>query len=134
MAERLDLYETKPEGMEAYLGHYGWHFSKAMCDWAVSMMRDRNGRKIPVKTKEQVEALLKSFGVILDKDRGYDAVYVTHMGIADYLGSSLPDEAHLAKYVKDVIDDKDGYDGLPFTRFYADCIGSGTPIIWADMM
>lgn len=134
MAERLDLYEIKPEGMEAYLGHYGWHFSKAMCDWAVGMMRDRSGKKIPVKTKEQVEALLKTFGIILDKDRGYDAVYVAHMGIADYLGSSVPDEAHLAKYVKDVIDDKDGYDGMPFTRFYADCIGSGTPIIWADMM
>ena len=34
----------------------------------------------------------------------------------------------MSDYIKDYVDDKDGYDGLPFTRFYADCIGSGTPI------
>jgi hypothetical protein len=28
----------------------------------------------------------------------------------------------------------DGYDGLPMTRFYADCIGSGNPIIWEDVI
>ena len=37
-------------------------------------------------------------------------------------------------FVKDYIDDPDGYEGLPFTRFYADCIGSGTPIMWSDML
>lgn len=25
-------------------------------------------------------------------------------------------------------------DGLPMTRFYADCIGKGTPIMWEDMI
>jgi hypothetical protein len=40
----------------------------------------------------------------------------------------------LAKYVKDVVEDPDGYDGLPFTRFYADCIGSGTSIPWDDLL
>ena len=29
---------------------------------------------------------------------------------------------------KDYVDDKDGYPELPFTRFYADCVGSGNPI------
>ena len=33
-----------------------------------------------------------------------------------------------------VITDGDAYEGMPFTRFYADCIGSGTPIIWEDML
>ena len=36
--------------------------------------------------------------------------------------------------VKDVVEDPDGYDGLPFTRFYADCIGSGTSIPWDDLL
>ena len=27
-----------------------------------------------------------------------------------------------------------GYGGLPFTRYYADTIGSGTPILWEEMM
>ena len=38
------------------------------------------------------------------------------MGKADYLGSSIPDENYLAKYVNDVINDIDGYDGLPFNN------------------
>ena len=28
----------------------------------------------------------------------------------------------------------DGYDGLSFTRFVADCIGSGKPVMWEDMI
>lgn len=56
------------------------------------------------------------------------------MAKADFLGSSIPDETHLAKFIKDYVDDKDAYDGMPFTRFYADCIGSGTPIIWSEML
>ena len=35
---RLDMYDDFPSGMKAYLSAYGWHFSKAMCDWAISMM------------------------------------------------------------------------------------------------
>lgn len=53
---------------------------------------------------------------------------------ADYLGSSITDEGHVAMFIKDYVDDPDGYDGLPFTRFYADCIGSGKPIMWEDML
>lgn len=32
------------------------------------------------------------------------------------------------------VDNCVGYDGLPMTRFYADCIGKGTPIMWEDMI
>ena len=39
--------------MEAYLRNYGYHFSKKMYEWAVSMMKDRN--KQPVKTMERDE-------------------------------------------------------------------------------
>ena len=53
---------------------------------------------------------------------------------ADYLGSSVPDEQHLALFVKDYVDDPDGYPELPFTRFYGDCIGTGTPIPWEDVI
>jgi len=53
---------------------------------------------------------------------------------ADFLGSSIPNEMLLIRYVKDVIEDPDGYDGMPFTRFYADCIGSGASIPWEDLL
>lgn len=134
MADRFDSYDRLPAGMREYLSFHGYHFSKPMCEWAVSKMRDRNGNKIPLRTKEQVDAILKSSNVEIQNDYGYDAVVVFHMGASDYLGSSITDEAHLAKYVGDVLNDKDGYDGIAFTRFLADCGGKGVPINWEDMM
>ena len=130
----MDYYDIMPAGLEAYLSSYGWHFSKALCEWAISKMKDRNGNKIPVRTKEQVETMLKASGVELENDYGYDAVFVMHMGLSDYLGSSITDEAHLAKYVKDVLDDKDGYEGIALTRFLADCSAKGIPIMWEDVI
>ena len=138
MGQRLDNYGKMPSGMKEYLEAYGWHFSKKMCEWAVSKMKvkDDSGKqkKLDALKKDEVEELLKKFAVKLEKDAGYDCVYVANMAKSDYYKSSIADEAHLALFIKDYIDDPDGYSGLPFTRFYADCIGSGTPIIWEDMM
>lgn len=131
---RLDYYDKLPEGMQDYLKEYGWHFSKKMCYWAISNMRDRLDRKLPQKTKEQVDAILKAHNVSVDHNKGYDSVFVFHMALSDYLGSSIIDEACAARYVKDVLDDVDGYDGIAFTRFFADCCGKGVPIIWEDMI
>lgn len=130
----MDYYEILPAGMDAYLSVYSWHFSKKMCEFAVSKMRDRNGQKLKMKTKEEVDAILKSYNVEIENDYGYDSVFVMHMGLSDYMGSSIPDEMHLAKYVKDVLDDKDGYDGIALTRFLADCSAKGVPIVWEDVI
>lgn len=132
--ERLDYYDLLPKGMDAYLSHYGWHFSKTMCEWAVSKMRDRNKKKVQMRSKDDVNAVLKNFGVEIENDYGYDKVFVFHMGLSDFIGSSMPDESYIAKYVKDVLDDKDGYEGIAFCRFLADCSGKGVPIIWEDMI
>jgi hypothetical protein len=130
---RLDSRDKYPSGMEDYLAFNGWHFNKKMCDWAVSKMYKINVAKrkeyISPYTKETVENLLKANNIKLDNEVGYDAVYVANMAKADFYGSSISDDAHLAKFIKDYLDDPDGYDGIVFTRFYADCIGSGTPIM-----
>lgn len=130
----MDYYDMLPSGMEAYLSVYGWHFSKKMCEWAVSMMKDRNGAKIKMMKKEEVDAALKTNGIELENNHGYDAVFVMHMGLSDYFGSSIPDEMHLARYVKDVLDDRDGYEGIALTRFLADCGAKGVPVIWEDVI
>lgn len=137
MAERLDSRSSFPSGMEEYLSYYGWHFSKKMCQWASSKMyREVNDIKnyITPFSKEDVDSILAKYGITLNNDKGYDAVYVANMCKADFLGRSVRDEQGLAMYVKDVIDDPDAYDGMVFTRFYSDCIGSGTAINWEDMM
>lgn len=65
MGQRLDIYDRFPSGMEAYLSQYGWHFSKKMCDWAVSCMKVENkstGKKERIEpiSKEQLDELLKN--------------------------------------------------------------------------
>jgi hypothetical protein len=135
MKTRLDSRSAFPEDMENYLEFNGWHFNKKMCQWAVSKMYKKNGENkefIEPYTLESLKALSDRTNVKFELD--YDAVYIANMCKADFLGSSIQNETQLVRYVKDVIEDPDGYEGLPFTRFYADCIGSGTSIPWGDLL
>jgi hypothetical protein len=131
---RLDSRDKLPSGLEEYLSMYGWHFSKKLCEFAVSGMKKEGGMSITPYTKEMVDNLLKEKGVVLKNKFGYDYVFVANMAKADYLGSSIVGEGHLAKFVKDYVDDPDGYPELPMSRFYADIVGKGIPIIWEDMI
>ena len=133
----LTQYEEYPRPMLIYMRNYGPHFNRKLFEFAVSMMTkevDGEERKIKPFSKEEVDNILKLQGVKVERNQLYDAAYVANMCKADFLGSSIADEGHLVKYVVDVITDGDAYEGMPFTRFYADCIGSGTPIIWEDML
>lgn len=46
------------------------------------------------------------------------------------MSNSVPDGLHLCLYVKDVIDDVDGYDGIAFNRWYADMCRKGIQVDW----
>lgn len=128
--DRLDSYERKPRGMEKYLSIYGWHFSKTACEWAVSMMKDRNGKAIQMPDKKSIDEQLSK-----DVDSmGYDAVYISAMAKADYFGSSIKDEQSLYKFVNDYLGDPDGYTEKAFTNFLSDCGAKGIPIIWEDLL
>jgi hypothetical protein len=80
-----------------------------------------------------MSSFLRSNGVELDNDKGYDAAYVHALAKADYFGSSIEDDAHLALFVKDFLDDPDGTDTKAFDHFVMDCRAKGEPIFW-DMM
>lgn len=127
---RLDIYDERPASMKRYLKYYGEHFNKKLCEFAISKMKHG---KYPV-LKEKVDEILTKYGVKLERNELYDYVYVYNMGNNDFMGSSIVDERHLALYVKDVIDDKDGYDGIVFNRWYADTVIQGIPIEWEDML
>ena len=126
----LDIYDDRPSSMKRYLKYYGQHFNKKLCDFAVSKM---NHGKSPI-SKEKVDEILGRHTITLDNNFLYDYVYVYNMGNNDFFGSSILDEKHLALYVKDVIDDKDGYDGIVFNRWYADMVTCGIPIEWDEMV
>lgn len=137
--EPLDIRDRRPEEMEAYLSHFGWHFNKKMCEFAVSLMKKMNpqtGKKERIEpiSKEKVDELLTRYGIKLENNALYDYVYVANMGKADYLKSSIPDEAHLALYIKDTIDDPDAPDGTTMRRWYATMIAAGEPIEWDEML
>ena len=125
------MREVMPSGMEDYLGLYGWHFSRKLCEHAVSKMR-RKGGPVQMMKKEDVEAILRRYGVDPSEYTAYDAVYVFHMAKADYWQSSLPDEQRVALFVKDYLGDEDGYDEVAMTRYYADCIGRGEMPDWEE--
>ena len=126
----LDIYDDRPTSMINYLKYYGQHFNKKLCDFAVSKMK--HGKQ-PIK-KDKVDEVLKNYNIKLENNQLQDYVYVLNMGNNDFMGSSIIDEKHLALYVKDVIDDKDGYDGIVFNRWYADMVTCGIPIEWEEML
>lgn len=126
----LDIYDDRPTSMKNYLKYYGQHFNKKLCDFAVSKM---NHGKTPI-AKEKVDEMLSRYSIQLNNNELYDYIYVCNMGNNDFMGSSIIDEKHLAMYIKDVIDDKDGYDGIVFNRWYADTVTQGIPIEWEDML
>lgn len=138
--KNMGSYDEIPEGMAYYINNYGCHFNKKLCDWAVSQMYkgiDANGRKVFLDkpyTKEQVNAMMTSYGIRIERNKMYDAVYVANMCAADFLGKSIPDERHLIMYVKDLLDDPDAEDGFVFNRFYADTMFMNNPVEWEDMV
>lgn len=119
---------------EEYLEEYGHHFNKKMYEWAVKKMTDRNGNKVTPMEKEKVSDFLKNNGVTLTNDVGYDAPYVLMMKKADCWGSSLSDDPHLAKAVKDYLDDPDGNPCKAFDHYWIDSVAKDEPIFWEDFL
>ena len=126
----LNAYDDRPTSMKRYLKYYGQHFNKKLCDFAISKM-DHGKTKI---SKDKVDDIINKYNIKLQNNELYDYVYVYNMGNNDFMGSSIVDEQHLALYVKDVIDDQDGYDGIVFNRWYADTVNCGIPIEWNEML
>ena len=121
--DRLDVYEQIPRGMREYLSHYGWHFSQKLAEYATHRW-----------THEEVKQALEPNGLTIEKAKGYDCMYVANMTYSDFYPKPLSSEAQIMQYVKAYIDDPDGEDGIALTRYYADCIAKGEPLIWEDFL
>lgn len=133
---RLDIYDDIPKNMKKYLSYNSWHFNKKMCEFACSKMyklSNNSKEYITPLSKEQVDNLLHNYNITIN-DSSYDYVYIANMCKADFYDSSIQNEQQLYLYIKDVIEDEDSYEGMVFTRLYADCINKGTPIYWEDFI
>lgn len=135
--DNFTKYDEYPEAMLIYLRNYGPHFNRKLFEFAVSNMTkwvDGKEQNIKPITKESIHEILQNNGIEVKNGQLYDCAYIANMCKADFLGSSITDESHLAMYVKDVIDDIDAPDGLIFNRFYADCCYKGIAIDWEEMI
>lgn len=119
---------------EEYVDQYGHNFNKKLYEFAVSLMKDRNGSGIRPLTKEQVTEWLKTQGVTVKNDIGYNVPYIYSMAKSDYFGSSIKDNIHLALFVKDFADDIDGYPERAFDGFVMSCRAKDEPIFWDEMI
>ena len=132
----LDVFDIQPRPMMKYKANNGWHFNECAAKYAVSLMMKKNpvnGKTEPIEpmTAKQVDELLAKHAVKLEHSTGCDHVYVANMCKADYLGSSIIDEKHMALYIKDVIDDVDAPDGTVMRQWYAKMVADGQPVPWA---
>ena len=138
MANTMMNYSI-PSDLEAYMSYYGCHFNKQLFEFAVDKMmyEDKTGgilKKIVPIEMDELRAILEKNKVEIESNEWYDALYLANMVKADFWGSSIEDDAHLAKYIEDVLCDPDGYEGVVFCRFLADCSGKGCVIFWDIMI
>lgn len=131
-------YKDSTSPKDKYIAKHGYHFNDKLVNFAVSRMtyedEQGNKKKLEPYDEYQIERMLKTYGIKIKNDILKDKVFVANMGKADYLNSSVPDEKYLTKYIKDVLDDVDGYEGIAFVRWLADIEHTRTKIDWDEML
>ena len=135
--DNFTRYDEYPKAMLVYLRNYGPHFNRKLYEFATDKMtKISEGKEVKITPyeKEDIEIIMENNNVEVKNAQLYDCAYVASMCKADFLGSSITDERHLALYVKDVIDDVDAPDGLVFNRWYADMCYMGIAIDWEEML
>ena len=127
-----------PEDMKTYLSYYGMNFSKKLYEFAVSNMRresaDGKMEKVKPMAADELKSLLSKHKIEIEHNDLYNALYLAAMVKADYWGSSIEDEEHLAKYIEDTLCDVDAAEGQVLARYLADCSVGGCIIYWEDMI
>ena len=98
----LSSYNYIPREMQAYLRNYGYSFSKRACEYAVKANDAKNTatgklESIEPYSKEKAEELLSKHGIKLERNIGYNFVYVINMIYSDRWKSSIEDECIYVK-------------------------------------
>lgn len=127
-----------PEDMRTYLSYYGMNFSKKLYEFAVDNMRresaDGKLERVKPMMVDELKSLLSKYKIDIENNDLYNAMYLAAMVKADYWGSSIEDDEHLAKYIEDTLCDVDAAEGQVFARYLADCSVKGCIIHWNEML
>ena len=134
----IDIYdfELMPRSKKIYVMQHGNHFNKELYQFAAYKENKQTGKKerIPVVTKEDVEGLLKKYGVEIENKGGYDFVYVAQTVRADNWGGSIADEQKMALKIKETCDDVDMPDGYIFKSWCLRMDMLGEPVDWESFV
>lgn len=127
-----------PEDMKTYLSYYGMNFSKKLYEFAVDNMRresaDGKLERVKPMMVDELKSLLSKYKIDIENNDLYNAMYLAAMVKADYWGSSIEDDEHLARYIEDTLCDVDAAEGQVFARYLADCSVKGCIIHWNEML
>jgi len=124
--EDFTIYDIKPEYFENYLRYYGSHFSKKLCEFACNKLFGKMEYD-----KDKLRILLQANMIDFSEMEMDDAVYIANWCKYVFFGSSVPEEKHIALFIKDIYAKEED---LIFNRFIADCAKKGIPIQWEEMI
>lgn len=137
----IDIYDfdLMPRSKRVYIMQNGNHFNKELYLYAASMMFKENKQtgkkeKVPIYTKEEVDAILKKHNIVIENKGGYDYMYVAQSIRADYWGGSITDEGKFALHIKEVCDDADKPDGYTFKSWCLRMDMLGEIVDWEDYL
>lgn len=137
--EPKSSHEETYNDYHKYKDKYGLHFNEKLMKFAVSKMKCYNSSTgeleliLPI-SKSELDSMLVSNSITINNNKLCDYVYVANMCKADFYNSSIIDEKHLCLYVKDVIDDPDGYEGIVFNRWLSNMKEKMIKIDWKEML
>lgn len=119
------------EGFINYTSKHGYHFSDKLAEYASSLMKNEDGTIHSWKSMDVLNAL-NSLGLTdMNTSTVGDLTYLANMAYADFYPEVLKTETACIKYAYAVAHDKDGYDGIAFSRWLADIINKHiTDIKW----
>lgn len=108
---KSDVAPEMSHGLAAYVEVHGWKFTDELAAWAS-------------------RRLFGDGTLGIESAPSPDELFLANMAMSDFYPSILRDKNACLKYAKAVVEDKDGYDGMPFKRWLTDCEGRGTSINW----
>lgn len=134
----LDYMDEMPRSMRRYLSNFGWHFNKPAFEFAASLMwkEDATGKRQkvdPVK-KEDIDKLLQTNNLTIENKGNWDYMYWAQQAKADLMPGAIDDDAHLAKYVKMMTDDKDVSPETTFRKWYITMVGNGVGVPFDEFL
>lgn len=116
-----------------YISHHGNHFTSKLADCMTKKMENADGSTHNWTSAQVAKALEPQRSKMPASITDGDLAYAANMCYADFFPGLAKTEEDCLKYAVMTAMDKDGYDGMIFSRWLSDVIGKGIEINWGNM-